>query len=61
MNARQRDQRRKQATPQDQMLADFLRASTAEQKRKVIEQFAPFYFALTPKKEDEDGRIQASS
>ena len=52
--------RKKEPTPQDRMLADFLRAPTAEQKRKVIEQFAPFYFALTPK-ENEDERLQASS
>ena len=60
MNSRQRDKERKTARPQDRMLADFLRAPTAEQKRKVIEQFAPFYFALTPK-ENEDGRIQTSA
>jgi hypothetical protein len=60
MNARQRDKERKTTRPQDRMLADFLRAPTAEQKRKVIEQFAPFYFALTPK-ENEDERLQASS
>jgi hypothetical protein len=59
MNARQRDTRRRQASPQDRMLADFLRAPTAEQKRKVIEQFAPFYFALTPK-ENQDERLQTS-
>jgi hypothetical protein len=34
------------------MLADFLRAPTAEQKRAVIEQFAPHYFLLTPTKEN---------
>ena len=60
MNARQRDKQRKTARPQDQMLADFLRAPTAEEKRAVIEKFAPYYFALTPKKEKEDG-LQASA
>ena len=49
-----RPHRKKEPRPQDRMLADFLRAPTAEQKRKVIEQFTPFYFALTPKgKQDE--------
>jgi len=50
-----RPHRRKVDRPQDRMLADFLRAPTAEQKRKVIEQFAPHYFLLTPRKEDKDG------
>lgn len=40
--------RRKEANPRDTMLADFLRAKTAEEKRKVIESFAPHYFILTP-------------
>jgi hypothetical protein len=52
--------RRKVDAPQDRMLADFLRAPTAEQKRKVIEQFAPHYFSLTPK-ENEDERLQTSN
>jgi hypothetical protein len=55
-----RPHRKKEPRPQDQMLADFLRAPTAEQKRKVIEQFAPHYFALTPRG-DEDERLQASA
>ena len=50
-----RPHRKKEPRPQDQMLADFLRAPTAEEKRRIIEQFAPYYFALTPKKENEDG------
>ena len=57
MNARQRDKQRKTPRPQDQMLADFLRAPTAEQKRKVIEQFAPYYFALTPIKEKQNETV----
>jgi hypothetical protein len=60
MNARQRDTRRRQASPQDKMLADFLRAPTAEQKRQVIEQFNALYFLLTPTKEKEDERLQTS-
>jgi hypothetical protein len=56
-----RPHRKKEPRPQDQMLADFLRAPTAEEKRRIIEQFAPHYFALTPKKEKEDERLQASS
>ena len=44
-----RPHRKKEPRPQDQMLADFLRAPTAEEKRAVIEKFAPYYFALTPK------------
>jgi hypothetical protein len=57
MNARQRDKQRKTPRPQDQMLADFLRAPTAEQKRAVIEQFAPYYFALTPIKEKQNETV----
>jgi hypothetical protein len=56
-----RPHRKKEPRPQDRMLADFLRAPTAEEKRRIIEQFAPYYFALTPKKEKEDERLQASS
>jgi pantoate kinase len=52
--------RKKVDRPQDRMLADFLRAPTAEQKREVIERFAPLYFAVTPK-ENQDERLQASS
>lgn len=50
-----RPHRRKEPRPQDRMLADFLRAPTAEEKRRIIEQFAPHYFSLTPKKENDDG------
>jgi hypothetical protein len=57
MNARQRDKQRKTPRPQDQMLVDFLRAPTAEQKRAVIEQFAPYYFALTPIKEKQNETV----
>jgi hypothetical protein len=57
MTARQRDKQRKTPRPQDQMLADFLRAPTAEQKRAVIEQFAPYYFALTPIKEKQNETV----
>jgi hypothetical protein len=53
--------RKKIPTPQDRMLADFLRAPTAEQKREVIEQFNALYFLLTPIKENEDERLQTSS
>jgi hypothetical protein len=56
-----RPHRKKEPRPQDRMLADFLRAPTAEEKRAVIEKFAPHYFALTPKKENEDERLQASA
>jgi hypothetical protein len=49
--------RKKEPRPQDRMLADFLRAPTAEQKRKVIEQFAPFYFALTPRQEEQNETV----
>ncbi len=37
------------------MLADFLRAPTAEQKRAVIEKFNELYFLLPPTKENQDG------
>ena len=46
--------RKKVDTPQDRMLVDFLRAPTAEAKRKVIETFAPHYFALTPKENEDE-------
>ena len=55
-----RPHRRKTLSPQDRMLADFLRAPTAEQKRKVIEQFNTLYFLLPPTKENEDERLQTS-
>lgn len=50
-----RPHRKKVDRPQDRMLADFLRAPTAEQKRKVIEQFNTLYFLLPPTQEKEDG------
>jgi hypothetical protein len=53
--------RKKVDRPQDRMLADFLRAPTAEQKREVIEQFNALYFLLTPIKENQDERLQTSS
>ena len=39
----------KKSSPQDRMLTDFLRAETAEEKRKVIEAFAPYYFVFGKK------------
>jgi hypothetical protein len=49
--------RKKEPRPQDRMLADFLRAPTAEAKRAVIEQFNHLYFLLPPtqEKENQDG------
>jgi hypothetical protein len=55
-----RPHRKKEPRPQDHMLADFLRAPTAEQKRAVIERFNELYFLLPPTKEKEDG-LQTSS
>jgi hypothetical protein len=55
-----RPHRRKEPTPQDHMLADFLRAPTAEQKRAVIEKFNELYFLLPPTQENQDG-LQTSS
>ena len=52
--------RKKVDRPQDRMLADFLRAPTAEQKREVIEQFNNLYFIFTPTKENQDERLQTS-
>jgi len=52
-----RPHRKREPSPQDRMLADFLRAPTAEQKRKVIEQFNHLYFLLTPTKEKQDERL----
>jgi hypothetical protein len=49
-----RPHRKREPRPQDHMLADFLRAPTAEAKRAVIERFAPLYFLLTPTKEKDD-------
>ena len=51
-----RPHRKREPRPQDRMLADFLRAPTAEQKRKVIEQFNALYFLLPPTKENQDGQ-----
>jgi hypothetical protein len=51
-----RPHRKKEPRPQDHMLADFLRAPTAEQKREVIERFNQLYFLLPPTKENEDER-----
>ena len=53
--------RKKVDRPQDRMLADFLRAPTAEQKREVIEQFNALYFLLPPTRETEDERLQTSA
>jgi hypothetical protein len=50
-----RPHRRKEPSPQDHMLADFLRAPTAEQKRAVIEKFNELYFLLPPTQENQDG------
>jgi hypothetical protein len=55
-----RPHRKKEPSPQDRMLADFLRAPTAEQKRKVIEQFNHLYFLLPPTQENQDERLQTS-
>ena len=49
-----RPHRKKEPRPQDHMLADFLRAPTAEAKREVIERFNHLYFLLPPTKENED-------
>jgi hypothetical protein len=59
--SRQRERAKREPSPQDRMLADFLRAPTAEQKREVIEQFNHLYFLLTPTKENQDERLQTSS
>jgi hypothetical protein len=56
-----RPHRKREPRPQDHMLADFLRAPTAEAKREVIERFNTLYFLLPPTKEKEDERLQASS
>jgi hypothetical protein len=53
--------RKREDRPQDRMLADFLRAPTAEQKREVIEQFNHLYFLLPPTQENQDERLQAGS
>ena len=50
--------RKKEPSPQDRMLADFLRAPTAEQKRKVIEQFNTLYFLFTPTKEQQNEQVE---
>ena len=42
-------------TTQDKMLADFLRAKTPMDKKRVIEMFNPMYFLLEPTKETDDG------
>lgn len=50
--------RKKELRPQDRMLADFLRAPTAEQKREVIEQFNALYFLFTPTKEQQNEQVE---
>lgn len=50
--------RKKVDRPQDRMLADFLRAPTAEQKREVIEQFNTLYFLFTPTKEQQNEQVE---
>lgn len=50
--------RKKIDRPQDRMLADFLRAPTAEQKREVIERFNALYFLFTPTKEKQDEQVE---
>jgi hypothetical protein len=52
-----RPHRKREPRPQDHMLADFLRAPTAEAKRAVIEQFNALYFLLPPTKEKDDERL----
>ena len=49
-----RPHRKKEPRPQDHMLADFLRAPTAEAKRAVIERFNTLYFLLPPTQENKD-------
>lgn len=39
----------RKASPQDMMLADFLRARTPHEKRQVIKNFAPHYFVFGEK------------
>ena len=56
-----RPHRKREPRPQDHMLADFLRAPTAEAKREVIERFNHLYFLLPPTKENEDERLQTGS
>lgn len=50
--------RKKVDRPQDRMLADFLRAPTAEAKRAVIEQFNSLYFLFTPTKEQQNEQVE---
>lgn len=52
---------KRRTTPKDHMLADFLRARTMHEKRKVIETFAPHYFALfetKPTKEKKNEQVE---
>lgn len=51
---RKNERMKRIATPKDTMLTDFLRAKTVEEKRRVIETFAPHYFALTPSRKEQD-------
>jgi hypothetical protein len=45
-NRRLRSQAKREDEQRRNMLADFLRAPTAREKRKVIESFAPYYFVF---------------
>ena len=65
--SRWKDRQLRKASPKDRMLRDFLTATTAQEKRAVIESFAPHYFVFgtqlnptNPYKENEDERLQVS-
>lgn len=44
--SRWKDRQLRKASPRDRMLHDFLNATTAQEKREVIKQFAPHYFVF---------------
>jgi hypothetical protein len=46
---REMQRRLRKTTPRDTMLADFLRATTPNEKRQVIKNFAPHYFVFGEK------------
>ena len=47
--SRWKDRQLRKASPRDRMLRDFLNAGTPQEKRKVIESFAPHYFVFGTK------------
>lgn len=48
-STRYQERKAKRTSPQDTMLADFLKANSPSEKRQVIKNFAPHYFIFGDK------------